>query len=319
MASPSENSNLLTYSLHSAGLKSQITFAGPDMANKSPLLEMSSPLSERDGTSIPLTRGHRELRLRPWLCVTACQPTRGPGGISQITQGTMNFPSVSSLREHRHQYSISLSALAFNLWTGVTGWGEKGCRGGWIFLFKASLPRPTLSERCGKRLALFAESREKKSNIAGCCSLLATRVRESRHKAALPERGCSYSSGAGEIAAITQHDPLPGSGQLISVWDLCFVFSLNLSNCSFQLLDGAVSEPTRPGGFAPSSLIFPPIHRDVAQLMLFFPSFHNRERPRMRAWKTIHCHNTGKKNKSSQRRAGLSPASHLPSLRTPKD
>lgn len=163
MASPSENSNLLTYSLHSAGLKSQITFAGPDMANKSLLLEMSSPLSERDGTSIPLTRGHRELRLRPWLCVTACQPTRGPGGISQIAQGTMNFPSVSSLREHRHQYSISLSALAFNLWTGVTGWGEKGCRGGWMFLFKASLPRPTLSERCGKRLALFAESREKRA------------------------------------------------------------------------------------------------------------------------------------------------------------
>lgn len=165
MASPSENSNLLTYSLHSAGLKSQITFAGPDMANKSLLPEMSLPLSERDGTSIPLTRGHRELRLRPWLCVTACQPTRGPGGISRITQGTMNFPSVSSPGEHRHQYSISLSALAFNLWTGVTGWGEKGCRGEYGCFYSRHPSHVLPSLRGAGRGLLYLQKAEKKRAI----------------------------------------------------------------------------------------------------------------------------------------------------------
>lgn len=86
-----------------------------------------------------------------------------------------------------------------------------------MFLFKASLPCPTLSERCGKRLALFVESREKRRAISQ--PLVAfwqleygrADTKQLCQKGAAPE-----GSGAGEIAAITQHDPLPGSGLLIS-------------------------------------------------------------------------------------------------------
>lgn len=47
--------------------------------------------------------------------------------------------------------------------------------------------------------------------------------------------------------AITQHDPPLDTGQLIPFGDLCFTFSLDLSNHSIQLLDTVMPKPAMWG------------------------------------------------------------------------
>lgn len=71
-------------------------------------------------------------------------------------------PAESSLWEHRHQNSISFSAVAFNPAERSEGMGEEeeGCRGGRLFLFK-NIPPVSYPEKSGKKLALFVVSRKK--------------------------------------------------------------------------------------------------------------------------------------------------------------
>lgn len=120
---------------------------------------------------------------------------------------------------------------------------------------------------------------------------------------------------AGEVMAITQHDPPLDIGQLIPFGDLCFTFSLDLSNHSIQLLDTVMPKPAMWGALLWIAFISPNTESWSANVIFpqaFSPGKGHRHVPREWAFFTI----WGKTIIIPSTASGCAPASLLHAHRT---